>query len=94
MIPEHASIQIAHALLTRISRHDKPTYRLFYQDYRSFFSVTKVPAVNQIYNSAGQVVIVDVDCTKAIEYLKNKFNFYDSNELTDVLQEEAKHHAV
>jgi hypothetical protein len=38
--------------------------------------------------------MVDVDCKQAVEFLKNKFNFYSSDELTEVLQEEAEHHGI
>lgn len=94
MIPAQASVQLAHSLITIISRHKFPTYRLFYQDYRTFFSIVKVPPVREIYNRAGQPVMVDVDCKQAIEYLKYKFNFYDSKELATILQEEAEHHGI
>lgn len=94
MIPAQASVQLAHALLTVIAKHKLPTYRLFYQDYRAFFSTVKVPPVREICNREGQPVMVDVDCKQAIEFLKNKFNFYSSDELTEVLQEEAEHHGI
>lgn len=94
MIPAQASVQLAHALVTTIANHKLPTYRLFYQDYRTFFSVVKVPPVREICNKQGDPVMVDVDCKRAVEYLKNKFNFYDSTELTQILQEEARNHAV
>lgn len=94
MIPAQASVQLAHSLLNIMSRHKLPTYRLFYQDYRSFFSIVKVPPVREICNPQGQVVMVDIDCKQGIEYLKHKFNFYDSNELTTILQEEAEAHGI
>lgn len=94
MIPAQASVQIAHSLLTIINKHNKPTYRMFYADYRAFFSTAKVPPVREVFNNQEQVIMVDIDCKQAIEYLKHKFNFYDSNELESILQEEAEHHAV
>jgi hypothetical protein len=94
LIPAQASVQLAHSLLSIISRHKLPTYRLFYQDYRTFFSIVKVPPVRQINNLDGIPMMVDVDCKQAVEYLKHKFNFYDSSELTSILQEEAEHHGI
>lgn len=94
MIPAQANVQLAHALLTMISKHKLPTYRMFYADYRRFFSTVQVPAVATFYNKENVPMLVDIDCKKAIEYLKNKFNFYDSTELTEILLDEAEHHGI
>jgi hypothetical protein len=98
MISNEASVIIAHRMLSILAKHSRPTFRMFYADYRALFSPVKVPAVKEF--PLGETIgFVDVDCSKAIAYLKDRYNFVDSTELREILSEEAEqlqeetHHA-
>jgi hypothetical protein len=93
MIETEMATQLAYGLLSTITQtiKKKPTYRMFKDDYRFFFSPGAVPVVNEVLEEKSQrVVMVDIDCNKAIEFLKQRYNFYDPQELATTLQEEAE----
>lgn len=90
MITNEASVRIAHAMLSVLANHKKPTFRMFYADYRALFSPVRVPAVRE-FPLGDTIGFVDIDCAQGIAYLKDKYNFVDSNELQQILTEEAKH---
>lgn len=88
MIPNEASVQIAHTMLSILSNHKSATFRMFYADYRALFSPVKVPAVKE-FPLGDTVGFVDIDCKQAIEYLKDRYNFVSSSELREILTEES-----
>ncbi len=98
MISDQASLALAHSMLSILSKHPRPTFRMFYADYRALFSPVKVPAVKEF--PLGETIgFVDIDCSKAIAYLTDRYNFVNSKELEEILSEEAEqfqeetHHA-
>lgn len=93
MISTELATHLAYLLLERIDKQMKksPTYRLFYDDYRFFFSPGKVPVVNQIVEEkTGKVIMVEVDCNLASEFLKERYRFQEPSELKRILEEEAE----
>lgn len=93
MIPTEAATQLAYLLLERIDTEMKKSqnFRLFYDDYRFFFSPGRVPVVKEIIEEkTDKVVMVDVDCKLAAEFIKERYQFQDPNELKSILEEEAQ----
>jgi len=93
VISTELATHLAYLLLERIDKQMKKgtTYRLFYDDYRFFFSPGRVPVVNQILEEkSSKVIMVDVDCNLAMEFLKERYRFQEPSELKSILEEEAE----
>jgi hypothetical protein len=93
VIETEMATQLAYGLISTISdaAKKKPTYRMFKDDYRFFFSPGAVPVVNEVLEEKSKkVIMIDVNCDQAIEFLKQRYNFYNPQELATTLQEEAE----
>lgn len=75
--------EAAYMILRILSKKSGKEVTLFRAMYEEFFPQTRVPAL-QKFND-----IVVVDRIQAMEYLKNKHNFYTKAELEEALKEAA-----
>jgi len=77
--------RLANTMLKLLQATKKETICLVYLDYRALFSVTRVPAVKEIRNhkNKSEILFVHVDRQKAINYLKQRFEFYTKEELEE-----------
>ena len=77
--------RIANMMLKMLQATKRETICLVYLDYRALFSVTRVPAVKEIRNqkNKAEILYVHVDKQKAIDYLKERFQFYTKAELEE-----------
>jgi len=93
VISTEVATHLAYLLLERIDKQMKksPNFRLFYNDYRFFFSPGRVPVVQEIKEEkTDKVIMVDIDCKLAAEFIKERYRFQDPNELKSILEEEAQ----
>lgn len=93
MISAEVATHLAYLLLERIDKQMKksPTFRLFYNDYRFFFSPGVVPVVKEIKEEkTDKVIMVEVDCKLAADFIKERYRFQDPSELKSILEEEAQ----
>ncbi len=83
---------IAAMLLKSLSQAKGEIVPLFGSTYQSFFSPARVKPVSiqGRLATANHDQIVYVKKAEAIEYLKNKYNLLDRNELAKELQEASK----
>lgn len=88
MISSENMNQIVHQMLVILNRSKTPTHKMFYETYRALFSPVKVPALRRINPEKGGLSIVEIDCKVAINYLKDKYQFYTRSELEHILKTE------
>jgi hypothetical protein len=79
--------QEAYNILCLLNRQQSEVVTLFKSDWESIFSSTAVPPV-QVFR--GEDSIVRVNRVKAMEYLKNTYNFYTKEERKKALEEIAR----
>lgn len=79
--------QMAYQLLKMMSRQKTEYITLFYETYRRHFSIVQVPCIEM---PAGGCRIVKVNRQRAIDFIKQRYQFYDRKELGEALAEIAK----
>ena len=79
--------QEAYNILCLLNKQTSEVVTLFKSDWESIFSSTAVPPV-QVFKSED--TIVRINRLKAMEYLKNTYNFYSREERKQALEEIAR----
>lgn len=79
----------AYCLLKSLSKQKKDVVPVWYDTYRSCFSKLHVPILDQFDDTKGNPTIVHINKEQAIKYLKEKYNFYTTEELHQKLEQVA-----
>jgi hypothetical protein len=74
-------------MLRSMSSDNRPLIPLDYKLYRKWFSVAQVPPQKELRNQAGIPILVLVNKQQAIEYLKDKYQFLQREELAKELED-------
>jgi hypothetical protein len=83
-------LQVVHSLISILSKTKNEKTMLFYNTYRNYFSIAAVPPIKDFDSESTR--FVQVDTKKALNYLKETYNFYSKEERESILQKEAEHH--
>jgi len=74
-------------MLRSMTNDNRPLIPLDYKLYRKWFSVAQVPPQKELQNQSGLTILVLVNKQQAIDYLKDKYQFLQREELAKELED-------